>query len=139
MIEYDVIQTRGFHNIEKDGEIIGFRFCVRAKQYRGYWLSMIRTEDVIVDGEVFKKDDIVWTIDGIDYTPAQMLEIGKVQFPGNRAATLTIKKQGGLPQGYHDIQFAVRYIHCYLPPRVSSDAAFAANPPVYEKKRMLLV
>lgn len=139
MIEYDVIQTRGFHNVEKDGEVIGFQFCVREKQYRGAWLSMIRTENVIVDGEIYKKEDIIWTINGFDYTVAQMLEIGNVQWPSNQAATLTMKKKGGLAQGYHDIQFAVRIIHCYLPPVISSDKAFAATPPIYEKKRMLLV
>ena len=55
MIEYDIIQTRGFHNIEENGEIIGFQLCFRLKTYRGVWLSMLRPEDLIVDGEVFKK------------------------------------------------------------------------------------
>ena len=139
MIEYDVIQTRGFHNVVRNGEVVGFQFCVRLKQYRGYWLSMIRTEDVFVDGVAYPKDSIVWTIEGTDYTPAQMLGIGNVQWPSSRPATLTVRKPGGLAQGYHDVRFAVRCIHTYLPPRISSDAAFAATSPQYEEKRLLMV
>ena len=139
MIEYDVIQTRGFHNIEEDGQIVGFQVCFRLKAYRGIWLSMLRFEDLIVDGEVFKKEDITYRISGLDYTYDEILATGDVQMPNSKPGTLIVKKPCGLSQGYHDVQFALREIMCYIPPRVNGDEAFAKMPPRYEQKRMLIV
>lgn len=139
MIEYDIIQTRGFHNIEKDGEIIGFQLCFRLKTYRGVWLSMLRPEDLIVDGEVFKKEDMTYLFNGLEYTYDELLATGDTQMPNSKPGTVIVKKPGGLSQGYHDVQFALREIMCYIPPRVNSDEAFANTPPTYEQKRMLIV
>ena len=139
MIEYDIIQTRGFHNIEENGEIIGFQLCFRLKTYRGVWLSMLRPEDLIVDGEVFKKEDMTYIFNGLDYTYDELLATGDTQMPNSKPGTLIVKKPGGLSQGYHDVQFALREIMCYVPPRVNSDEAFEKTPPRYEQKRMLIV
>ena len=139
MIEYDIIQTRGFHNIVENDEVVGFQFCVRLKTYRGVWLSMLRPEDVYVDDECFKKEDIIYRIEGMDYKYHELFEIGNVQMPNSKPATLIIKKPGGLEQGYHNVKFCMREIMCYIPPRVNGDEAFAATPPKYEEKRMLIV
>ncbi len=79
MLETSVIQTRGFRNIEQGGQIVGFELRVRSNYYRGAWLSLLRPGDVIVDGEVFDKNDIIWNIEDIDYTPEEMLKIDYVQ------------------------------------------------------------
>ena len=139
MLEYDIIQTRGFHNIEEDGEVIGFQLCFRLKNYRGIWLSMLRPEDLIVDGEVFKKEDIRYVISGLEYTYDELLATGDTQMPSSKPGTVIVKKPGGLSQGYHDVQFALRVIACYIPPFINGDEAFAKTPPKYEQKRMLIV
>lgn len=144
MLETHVIQTRGFRNIEHDGKIVGFELRVRSTYYRGAWLSLFRPGNVTVDGEVFNKDEIVWCIEGIDYTPAEMLKIDYVQWPNATAATLKIKKPGGLAQGYHEVDVDYRYIMSYIPPSVNSDEAFA-NPSARDimrsrsNKRKLLI
>ncbi len=145
MLETSVIQTRGFRNVEKDGEIVGFELRVRSNYYRGAWLSLLRPGNVTVDGEVFKKDEIVWCINGIDYTPAEMLQIDDIQWPNADAAVLKIKKPGGLSQGYHEVDVTYNYIMSYIPPSVNSDEAFENPSPRgmmrqrSNKRRLLLV
>ena len=41
MLEKDLIQTRGFHNIVQDGVVTGFQFEVRLTYYRGIFLSQL--------------------------------------------------------------------------------------------------
>jgi len=116
---------------------------IRSTYYRGAWLSLIRPGNVIVDGETFHKDSVVWCIDGIDYTPEEMLGLGDVQWPNSQAATLKINKPGGLSQGYHEIEVGYNYIMSYIPPSVNSDEAFErpiANPMrIRSNKRKLLM
>ena len=138
-MDKQVIQSVGFRNIEENGEITGFQLCFRLKTYRGVWLSMLRPADLIVDGEVFKKEDMTYIIGGLDYTYDELLATGNVQMPNSKPATIIVKKPGGLSQGYHDVQYALREIMCYIPPRVNSDEAFEKTPPKYEQKRMLIV
>ena len=50
MLEYSIIQTRGFANVTEDGRVTGFRLLVRMPNYRGAWGSLIEGADVTVDG-----------------------------------------------------------------------------------------
>lgn len=54
-MEREVIQSVGFRNIKKDGDIIGFQFKIRLPYYRGIFLSQIRPGTLFVDGEKFEK------------------------------------------------------------------------------------
>ena len=71
MLEKDLIQTRGFHNIKKYGKTIGFQFCIRLTYYRGIYLSQLRPQKVIVDGKTYSADQVVWEIKGKKNTPAK--------------------------------------------------------------------
>ena len=53
MLERDCIQSRGFQNTEKDGQIVGFQFTIRSLYYRGLWLSQLRPATVWVNTEEF--------------------------------------------------------------------------------------
>ena len=41
-MEREVIQSVGFRNIKKDGEVVGFQLKVRLPYYRGIFLSQLR-------------------------------------------------------------------------------------------------
>ena len=118
MLENDVIQYRGFHNIRKGNEIIGFQICVRSKYYRGVWLSQIRPGKVIVDREVFLKDQVTWEIDGQEYTVAEMAQAGDKFWRNTETATLKIYKKGGLSQGFHNVSVRFGFSASYMPPRI---------------------
>ena len=72
-MEKQVIQSVGFRNIkDEDGNVTGFQFKVRLPYYRGIFLSQIRPGTVYVDGEKIEKDEIIWNINGEDFTNEEM-------------------------------------------------------------------
>lgn len=139
MLERDVIQMRGFHNIEENGQITGFQFRVRLTYYRGLWLSMLRPGDVTVDGETVPKEDTTWEICGVEYSLDEMKELSNVQWPMQEAAVIRVKKPGGLSQGLHEVGIVYRFIMSYIPPVVNSDKAFARQPAKPYTRKLLIV
>lgn len=136
MLERETVQHRGFRNVVKNGEVIGFQVCVRQQAYRGTFLSEHRVGPVIVDGVEYPPEQQIWTIGGIEYTVKEMENLGRVIWPLYETATIFIKKPGGLSQGEHEVQAIFGHIASYIPP-VADDLAlkFAAN----EKPRKLII
>jgi hypothetical protein len=114
MVEKERIQLRGFHNTyDENGNADGFEFCLRTAYYKGLWLSQFRVGDVIVDGEVFPKNTIIWNFYGIDYMPEEMYDRMDIYWQMNDLATVKVKKKGGLPQGYHDVDVKLGWVCNY--------------------------
>jgi hypothetical protein len=116
MLEKPCIQSRGFKNVEREGEIVGFQVNIRSLYYRGLWLSQLRPATVTVDGETFLEDQITWTINGVTYTQTEMAELGDVHWGLLEPATLTVAKEGGLESGSHEIEVNYTYSCSYFPP-----------------------
>lgn len=116
MLERNVIQVRGFRNItDEKGEVSGFQVRVRNTYYRAAWLSLYRFGDVVVDGKVYDKDSVLWEIGGMEYTRKQALKMSDTQWSNMEAATVKVKKAGGLSSGYHDVSVAYSYVASYEP------------------------
>jgi hypothetical protein len=115
-MEKEVIQSVGFRNTKEDGKVTGFQLKIRLPYYRGVFLSQIRPGTLIIDGERFEKEDIIWNIKGEDYTLEQMTENYQVHWAPTETATLKVKKEGGLAQGYHDITYGYCFTSSYMPP-----------------------
>ena len=112
-----IYNPEGFKNIEKDGSIIGYQFEFKAQYYRGFTLSIIRDIKVNVDGvaapratprrphnaETFTLDETRTMID-----PDYRWEFGDY-------ATVTVLKDGGLPQGNHHIKAVQIIAPSYMP------------------------
>ena len=120
MLEKDVIQYRGFHNIEQDGKIIGFQVCVRSDYYKGIWLSQLRPGRVIVDGECFPWDTVIWSINGKDYTTEEMEKDSVDFWRVTDVAVLKVMKDGGLSQGFHDVTVRFGASCSYMPPEMDT-------------------
>lgn len=118
MLEADLIQTRGFHNIVENGKKVGFQFCVRLTYYRGIFLSQLRPQKVVVDGEIFSKEQVAWNIKGKDFSVDEMKNNAEIHWCPTEVATLKIYKQGGLSQGYHEISTGYKYSSSYMPPEL---------------------
>ena len=116
MLELDLIQSRGFHNLYENGKITGFQFNVRLTYYRGIFLSQLRPQKVVVDGEVFPREDVIWCLNGSDHTYEEMKTNSEVHWGPLSPATLKIKKEGGLSAGYHEISTGYMYSSSYMPP-----------------------
>ena len=147
-MEREVIQSVGFRNIKKDNEVTGFQLKIRLPYYRGIFLSQIRPGTLIVDGERFEKEDIIWNIKGEDYSYEEMKgEWRNVHWDVTCPAVLKVKKPGGLAQGYHDITYGFCFTSSYMPPIMQSNLDPDQEPPFImpefghhiNKRRLLIV
>ena len=143
MLESNVIQYRGFHNIKKDGKTVGFQICVRSDYYRGIWLSQLRPGKVIVDGVTYPKEEVIWEIGGKDYTVRELAEASRDFWRITDVATLKIMKEGGLAQGFHDVSVRFAASCSYMPPFLDQfdedgdDRSF--NGGTYTREKMIIV
>ena len=115
-MERQVIQSVGFRNTVEDGKVTGFQFKVRLPYYRGIFLSQLRPGTLTVDGETFSKDEVIWNFDGEDFTWEEMTTNYKTHWAVTKPATLKVKKEGGLAQGYHDLTYGFCFTSSYMPP-----------------------
>ena len=120
-MEREFIQSVGFRNIKKDGEVVGFQLKVRLPYYRGIFLSQLRPGTLIIDGERFEKEDIIWHINGEDYTYEEMKTDFHTHWSVLTPAVLKVRKEGGLAQGYHDITYGFCFTSSYMPPMMQND------------------
>ena len=128
MLENEMIQYRGFHNIVENGEVTGFQVCLRQCVYRGTWLSQFRFGALIVDGVEYGPDDCTFTVSGIEYKYEEMAPLWRVKWPLNEVMVVKVKKPGGLAQGVHTVDVRTGQIRSYLPPRIDASLTAPRNP-----------
>jgi hypothetical protein len=116
MIEREVIQSVGFRNIKEDGKITGFQFRVRIPYYRGIYLCQLRPGSLYVDGRKFGKEEIIWNVGGKDFTAEEMVSDREDHWAVTEPATIKVKLDGGLEQGFHDLRFGFCFTSSYMPP-----------------------
>jgi hypothetical protein len=128
--------------VVENGVTVGFQVRVRSHYYKGVWLSQLRPGAMKVDDAEYAKDDIVWEIGGVDYTPAQMEKIGNVNWDLGTCAVLKVKKPGGLAQGYHDVEVTFGYSASYMPPFLDDPekgVRFRSAPVAHTHTRRMLI
>lgn len=143
MLEKEVIQHRGFHNIEENGKIVGFQVRIRSDYYRSVYLSQIRPGKILIDNEALPWKDVLWNIGGNDYTVEAMAACGKQLWHVLDAATLKIYKPGGLSQGLHDVTIRFGFSSSYMPPETDrfdpEGDSFSFNGGTYHREKMIIV
>lgn len=124
------ILDKGFKNVSQNGKITGFQVQVKTGYYRGVYLSLMEDFEVTVDTEIFKRDQIKFTVGNRTYSLDELTNLTDVRWPFPEAATLTVSKPGGLRPGLHDVQVVQKTRVSYMP----------VQPSVYiSKKKMTLV
>lgn len=116
MLEREVIQSVGFRNTKEDGKVTGFQFKIRLPYYRGIFPSQLRPGTLYVDGEKFEKEDIVWVIQGKEFTYEELKTNMETHWAVTEPAVLKVKKENGLAQGYHDLTYGFCFTSSYMPP-----------------------
>ncbi|CQR24174.1 hypothetical protein BN1356_00535 [Streptococcus varani] len=143
MLESQVIQYRGFHNIVENGQVVGFQVCVRSDYYRGVWLSQLRPGKVIVDGVTYPKEQVIWEINGKDYSVEELSRASKDFWRITDVATLKVYRKGGLAQGFHDVSVRFAASCSYMPPFLDvfdedgDETSF--NGGTYTRENMIIV
>jgi hypothetical protein len=115
VLEYSIIQTRGFTNVIEDGRVTGFQLLVRMPNYRGAWASLVDGADVSVDGRAFSRDSTRWTLRGRTFTLNELRRSTGVHWDLAELATITVPLDGGLAPGVHDVAVAIYLRSPYIP------------------------
>lgn len=137
MLDKEYIQSRGFRNVTENGKITGFQFAFRTNYYRGVWLSQLRPATVIIDGEIFAGKQVAWTIGGKSYEQTDLANYGDVHWALLEPAILTVRKPGGLAQGFHNLEVKFAYSCSYFPPTMDEFMVSIMSGPL--TRRLLLV
>lgn len=116
LLERDLIQSVGFRNVREGGETTGFQFRVRMPSYRGMAASLIDGIGVRIPGLVDVAPDVpLWTLQGKQYTLAELWDGDGVRWPLEDAAIITVPLPGGLPDGVHELSIELRLRMSYIP------------------------
>jgi hypothetical protein len=110
MLEQQVIQTKGFRNVEG-----GFQVAVRCPYYRGIWASLLEGAELSVDGETFGSERIRWTLHGETYTSDELAETSGLRWPFEEPAVLTVEAATPLAPGVHEVEVAITWRWSYIP------------------------
>jgi hypothetical protein len=116
MLEKEMIQSRGFKNVHRDGKIVGFQVAFRTTYYRGVYLSQLGEATMTVDGEKFSGNQITWTIGGRTYAQTDLEKWSDVHWQYLEPAVLTVSRPGGLRPGLHEVEVTYQYSASYMPP-----------------------
>lgn len=113
MVEFQSIQQRGFHNTyDENGNIDGFEFRFVPVYYKGLWFTQCRFGNVIVDGEVFDRDSLIYEYDCLEYNRQEMFDLN-IYWQFREPLIVKVKKPGGLSIGYHDVSMQFGWVLNY--------------------------
>ena len=115
MLEYSIIQTRGFANVVENGRVTGFQVLLRMPNYRGAWGSLLDGAEVTVDGRAFPRESMRWTVRGRTYSLEELQRSTGVHWDLDAPVTLTVPLDGGLSTGVHDVSVTVLIRSPYIP------------------------
>jgi len=115
VLEYSIIQTRGFTNVVEDGRVTGFQLLVRMPNYRGAWGSLVDGTDVTVDGRAFSRESTRWTLRGRTFTLDELRRSTDVHWDLAELATIMVPLDGGLSPGVHDVAVTIYLRSPYIP------------------------
>ena len=101
MLDFPIIQGRGFRNVVDGGRVTGFQFQLRNPNYRGGPASMLDGIEVVVDGERIPDHVPLWTLQGRTFTLDELRASTDVRWQLDEPATITVPKPGGLSVGVH--------------------------------------
>lgn len=115
MLERTLVQSSGFRNIQRDGQIVGFELRVRLPSYRGLRLSLIDGVSVKVNDELFEYECNRIALHGREYALDQLREETTDRWAIDEVATVRVDKPGGLPAGVHKVEVGIRIRQSYVP------------------------
>lgn len=129
MLDNYLVVDNSLENVEENGKITGFRFAVRACNYRGCFLSLVNGYYVEVDGVEYGLDKQKFQING--KAPRSYEEIKKAVWEfwnfGDEAY-IYVEKEGGLEKGMHMLRVQESILTQYG--YAKWDEEWVKNPPV---------
>ena len=118
MYESQMILTRGFQNVYKDGQPMGFQILLKTAYYRGVFLDIIGAIEIIVDGTKYSRDQLRLTIDGRTFTMDEAGRTEDVHWDFGTPMIVTVLTSDGLKPGIHEVQITQGVNPSYVPPNL---------------------
>lgn len=115
MFPGQMFNPAAFQNVSEDGGISGFSFEMKLQYYRGVSLSIIRNIEVEVDGELFPKNSIRFSVNDETFTLEEMRTVISNRWRFGQFARVTILIKGGLAPGKHTIKCTQTIAPSYMP------------------------
>lgn len=116
MFDNNVFTKGTFKNIEEDGKVIGYEMETLITYYRGIPLSMVEYIHLSVDGVVVNDDDILISIDKIDwFTQKEAETVTTYKWEYGEPLYVRVLKEGGLSVGEYDVKLVLATRTAYIP------------------------
>lgn len=111
----DVIVDESLKPIFVNGKKAGFEFQVRLSDYRGLYLSCIKSLELIVDGKVYDKKLVRFCLNGKQLIESQLHSAVTEFWHMLEPATIKVVDLKGLESGLHEIKLNLDIRIPYLP------------------------
>jgi hypothetical protein len=118
MYENQMILTRGFQNVYKNDQPVGFQLQIKTAYYRGIFLDIIGAIDITVDGTKFSRDQLRLTVGGRTFTMDEAAKAEDVHWDFGTPLLVTVLTPGGLKPGIHEVELSQMVNPSYVPPNV---------------------
>ena len=115
VLERELIQSRGFRNVQEGTDIVGFEIALRMPNYRGVWASLIDGVAVTVDGQAWSREVPRWTLQGRTFSIQELRQSTNVRWQLDEVATVMVPLAGGLAVGVHDVRVDIALYAPYIP------------------------
>ena len=116
MFDNNVFLENTCKNIENSGQVTGFELKTNITYYRGIPLSMVNEIGVEVDGKKIPREDIVCSVDGVDwFTLDEMETVTTYKWEYGEPLAVRVLREGGLPKGTHEVALDVIIRTAYIP------------------------
>ncbi|WP_255470846.1 DUF6379 domain-containing protein [Pseudarthrobacter sp. B4EP4b] len=115
VLERELIQSRGFRNVQEGTDTVGFEIALRMPNYRGLWGSLIDGAAVTVDGREWSREEPRWTLQGRTFSIEELRRSTDVRWQLDELATITVPLEGGLAVGVHDVRVDIALYAPYIP------------------------
>jgi len=115
VLERELIQSRGFRNVQEGTDTVGFEIALRMPNYRGLWGSLIDGAAVTVDGREWSREVPSWTLQGRTFSIEELRRSTDVRWQLDELAIITVPLEGGLAVGVHDVRVDIALYAPYIP------------------------
>lgn len=115
MFTKHMFNPAGFKNIVVDETKVGFQFQTKLQYYRGVSLSVVRNIEVEIDGILYPRESIRFSIEGETFTLEEMRTVIDYRWKFGQWATVSILLDTGLKKGMHHLKVTQTIAPSYMP------------------------
>ncbi|WP_175639621.1 C-glycoside deglycosidase beta subunit domain-containing protein [Metabacillus schmidteae] len=122
MFEKYLISEKTFCNVEKRGEIVGYKVGLRIPYYRGITLSCINEINLIINGKSISHDDMTVEVETGSFPYSEISTVINNRWEMTEEAVIFVRAPGGLEDKEHTIEAFVSLRISYQPhPNTGAD------------------